>query len=135
MPLIEWNDAFSVGNQQLDGQHKKLLHIINTLHDAMKNGRGEEVILSVLKELQQYVQDHFKAEEALMKIYSYPDIASHKAEHEVATQKVNKFFIEYERKNDKLSIDVLNFLSDWFQNHMLQSDRKYIPYMTGKMYK
>jgi hemerythrin len=133
MPLIEWDDAFSVGNQQLDEQHKKFFHIINTLHDAMKKGEGEEILLTVLKELQQYTQYHFKAEESLMKLYSYPNYSSHKAEHEDAVQKVNKFVIEYERKEDKLAIDVLNFLSNWLQNHILKTDRDYIPYLNRKI--
>jgi hemerythrin-like metal-binding protein len=133
MPLIEWNEAFSVGNKQLDEQHKKFFHIINTLQDAMKKGEGEEILLTVLKELQQYVQYHFKTEESLMKMYAYPNYSSHKAEHVEAEQKVNKFILEYERHDDKLAIEVLNFLSDLLQNHILQTDRKYIPYLKGKI--
>jgi hemerythrin-like metal-binding protein len=132
MSLIEWDDAFSVGNKQLDEHHKKFFHIINILHDAMKNGEEEKVLLTVLKELQQYVQYHFKAEETLMKIHAYPDYSSHKAEHEDAIQKVNKFMLDYERQEENLAIDVLNFLSNLFQNHILHTDRKYIPFLTQK---
>ena len=133
MPLIEWDDAFSVGNQQLDEHHKKFFRIINTLHDAMKKGEREEILQTVLKELQEYIQYHFKAEESLMKLYSYPDYSSHKAEHEDAIQKINKFIVDFERGDDKLAIDVLNFLSNWLQNHILRTDRKYIPYLTRKI--
>ena len=133
MSLIEWDDAFSVGNQQLDEQHKKFFRIINSLHDAMKKGEGEEILLTVLKELQGYTQYHFKAEESLMKLYSYPNYSSHKVEHEDAILKVNKFIIDYERKEDKLAIDVLNFLSHWLQNHILKTDRNYIPYLNRKI--
>jgi hemerythrin len=68
-----------------------------------------------------------------MKMYAYPNYSSHKAEHDDAIQKVNKFIIAYERKEDKLAIDVLNFLSNWLQNHILQTDRKYIPYLNRKI--
>jgi hemerythrin len=130
MPLIEWNDAFSVGNQQIDEHHKKFFHMINTFHDAMKKGEGDEVLLTVLKELREYSQYHFKAEESIMKMYADPDYFNHKAEHDDAIQKVNNFFMKYERKDDNLSIEVLNFLSSWLQNHILKTDRKYIPYLT-----
>ena len=133
MPLIEWNDAFSVGNQQIDEHHKKFFRIINMLYDSMKTGEREEVLLTVLKELQEYVQYHFKAEESLMKLYAYPDFASHKAEHDDMSQKVSKFLIEYERRDEHLAIDVLNFLSAQLQNHILQTDRKYIPFLEGKI--
>ena len=133
MSLIEWNDAFSVGNQQLDDHHKKFFLIINSLHDAMKNGEEEKILLTVLKEMEQYVQYHFRAEELLMKMYYYPNYASHKAEHEDAAQKVNKFILEYDRHDDKLAIEVLNFLSDLLQNHILLTDRKYIPFLSKKI--
>jgi len=133
MPLIEWDNAFSVGNQQIDEHHKKFFLIINSLYDSMKTGEREEVLLTVLREMKQYAEYHFKAEESLMKMYSFPDYSNHKAEHEEAIQKVNKFMVDYERREDKLAIDVLNFLSNWLQNHILQTDRKYIPFINEKV--
>jgi len=99
----------------------------------MKKGEGEEILLTVLKELQQYVEYHFKAEETLMRLHAYPEFTSHKAEHEDAVQKINKFIEEYDRHEEHLVIDVLNFLSNLLQNHILHTDRKYIPYLSGKI--
>ncbi len=133
MPLIEWNDAFSVGIQKLDEQHKKFLSLTNLLFDAMQGAQDREVVGSVLKELQQYVVYHFKAEESLMKIYNYPNMNAHKQEHEDAIQRVNKFVLDYERGLQTVHIELLKFLSDWIQNHILRVDRKYIPYVRGKV--
>jgi hemerythrin-like metal-binding protein len=133
LPLIEWNIAFSVGVQKLDEQHKKFFSITNSLFDAMQGAQDQEVVGSVLKELKQYVEYHFKAEESLMKMYNYPDIYSHKQEHEDALHKVNKFILDYERGIQTVDIELLKFLSDWIQSHILQVDRKYIPYVQGKI--
>jgi hemerythrin len=66
-------------------------------------------------------------------MYNYPDINKHKQEHEDAVQKVNKFALEYERGQPTVDIELLKFLSDWLQNHILQADRNYIPYVKGKI--
>ncbi len=133
MSLIEWNDAFSVGIQKIDEQHKKFFSITNLLFDSMRGAQDREVIGSVLKELQQYVVYHFKAEESLMKMYNYPNMNAHKQEHDGAIHIVNKLVLDYERGIHTVDIELLKFLSDWIQSHILQVDRKYIPYVRGKV--
>ena len=133
MPLIEWNDAFSVGIQKIDEQHKKFFSITNLLFDSMRGAQDRDVVGSVLKELQQYVVYHFKAEESLMKMYNYPNMNAHKQEHDGAIHTVNKLVLDYERGVQTVDIELLKFLSDWIQSHILQVDRKYIPYVRGKV--
>ncbi len=133
MPLVEWNSTFSVGIQKIDEQHKKFFSVINVLYDAIMQGKSEQVVGSVLKELQQYVIFHFKAEETWMKMCNYPDMDKHKLEHEEGAKKVNKLVLEYERGNKTVDIELLKFLSDWLQHHILEVDRKYIPYFQGKV--
>ena len=133
MPLIEWNDAFSVGIQKIDEQHKKFFSITNLLFDSMRGAQDRDVVGSVLKELQQYVVYHFKAEESLMKMYNYPNMNAHKQEHDGAIHIVNKLVLDYERGIHTVDIELLKFLSDWIQSHILQVDRKYIPYVRGKV--
>jgi hemerythrin len=133
MPLIEWNSTFSVGIQKIDEQHKKFFSLINVLYDAIMQGKGEVVVGPVLKELQQYVIFHFKSEETWMELYHYPDMIKHKLEHEAGAKKVSKLVLEYERGQQTVDIELLKFLSDWLQNHILQVDRNYVPYFQGKV--
>jgi hemerythrin-like metal-binding protein len=129
MPLIEWNDTYSIGIEIIDEQHKKFFSIINTLFDAMKEGKGDELVQPVLKELQDYVLYHFQSEETWMKMCNYPYIDKHKLEHHEAVKKVNKFVMEHERGNQVVIIEMLKFLSAWLQDHILETDRKYIPFL------
>lgn len=43
MALMTWSSAFSVKIKQFDDQHIKLVNMVNELHDAMKEGKGNEV--------------------------------------------------------------------------------------------
>ena len=40
MALIDWSPALSINIEKFDDQHKKLVAMVNELHDAMKNGQG-----------------------------------------------------------------------------------------------
>ena len=66
MPLFNWSAQYETGILLVDTQHKKLVDAINTLHDAMKEGKGKEKIESTLNFLVEYTVLHFSAEEKLM---------------------------------------------------------------------
>lgn len=78
MALITWNENYSVKVKQFDDQHKKLIDMINELHDAMKVGKGKDVMEKILAGLIQYTVTHFANEERLMKQHNYPDYEQHK---------------------------------------------------------
>lgn len=81
MALIAWSDKLSVQVRQFDEEHKKLIVMVNQLHDAMKEGKGKQVVGDVLNGLISYTKNHFAAEERLMKAHAYPDYEQHKKEH------------------------------------------------------
>jgi len=47
VPFITWNDELSVGIESIDEQHKMLINIINSLHDALKEGNAQNNIESL----------------------------------------------------------------------------------------
>ncbi len=44
MPILQWNQSVSVNDADIDGQHKKLIDMINNLHDSMGQGKGKETL-------------------------------------------------------------------------------------------
>lgn len=42
MARIEWSQKLSVGHEELDKQHKLLMHHYNQLHDSLPNDSPEE---------------------------------------------------------------------------------------------
>jgi hemerythrin len=51
MSLIQWNDRLSVHVAEIDGQHQKLVGMINDLNDAMRQGKGNVRIVHTDHEL------------------------------------------------------------------------------------
>lgn len=54
MALIQWSDSLSVNIAEIDAQHKRLVAMINDLNEAMKQGRGRDVIVRIVDGLVSY---------------------------------------------------------------------------------
>ncbi len=129
---MKWEDKYSVNIRDIDAQHKKLFDLVNELFDAMRVGKGKEVLGVVLDELIRYTDYHFSAEEQLLKSISYPGFGTHKTAHDLLTSRAKKLRQAFEEGNRMISMDVMNFLRDWLNVHILEEDMKYSHALAGK---
>ena len=132
MALIMWGPQLSVKVKEIDEQHQKLVALVNTLHDAMKEGRGKDVMKKVLGELTDYTVYHFTAEEKLFQKYAYPKYPDQKREHDKLTAQV----LELKKKADSgasvITMEVMNFLKDWLSSHIMGADKMGGEYLNSK---
>jgi len=132
MSLMTWKEEYSVKVAQIDQQHKKLIDLINQLDNAMSQGRGKEVLGKILNELVGYCGNHFKLEEQLMQANGYPDFAEHKDKHDKMTAKVLSLKSEVATGKRLISLDVMKFLEQWLDKHILGTDKKYAPFLNAR---
>jgi hemerythrin len=132
MPLMVWNDTLSVKVDEIDNQHKRLVELVNQLHDAMTQGKGREVMGKVLGGLIDYTKTHFADEERLMLKYNYPAYAQQKAEHDALTRQVLDLQSQYLQGKMTLTLEVMQFLQDWLSNHIQKMDRLFGVYLNSK---
>jgi hemerythrin len=128
MALIQWDDSFSVNVAEIDRQHQQLIGMINDLNDAMRQGKGKSVLGKITDGLVNYTTTHFRTEESYFDKFEYPEADSHKKAHSDFVKKVSGFKDEFEKGNVTLSIQVMDFLSDWLQKHIKGLDKKYGPF-------
>jgi hemerythrin len=133
MPLMEWNDRLSVGIQQFDNEHKRLVAMVNELFDAAQGNRGKEVLGKILDGLITYTKTHFANEERYMTQHAYPDLKGHKAEHDALAKQVLDVQAKYKGgASSALNMEVLNFLKGWLVKHIQGTDKKYGPFLNAK---
>ncbi|OHD55534.1 MAG: hemerythrin [Spirochaetes bacterium GWF1_51_8] len=130
MAFVAWNDSLSVSIAAIDDQHKKLIDIMNELHDAMKTGKGKDALTSVLEKMAGYTVEHFSFEENMLNENGYPGFNGHKFQHDEFVRKVNEFKKDFASGKALVSIDVLNFLRDWLIAHIADSDQQYASFMS-----
>ena len=132
MALLKWDDSFSVKVAEIDQQHLKLVSMINELHDAMKQGKGRDVLGGIVSGLISYTATHFNTEEKYFDRFGYPEADSHKKEHIAFVQKVSEFNDGFEKGKLALTIEVVNFLVDWLQKHIKGTDMRYSQFFNEK---
>ena len=132
MALLTWSDGYSVKVSRFDGQHKKLVAMINELHDAMLKGQGKAVMDKILEGLVEYTRDHFSAEERLMNQHGYPDCAPHKSEHDSLVSPVLDFQARFRSGGVTITLEIMNFLKNWLTGHILGTDLKHAQFFNDK---
>ncbi len=124
MAFFNWSDNLSVGVKAADDDHKKLIDMLNRLHDGMKNGQGREAVGKVLDGLISYTKFHFAREEEFFAKSGYP-ATEHKKEHRELVKQVEALQSRYKSGEAALSIETLDFLKNWLNVHIQSTDKKY----------
>jgi len=130
--LMPWSDKLELGIASIDEQHRELVKMVNELHRAMKLKRGAREAGYVLEQLADYTVYHFGHEEKLFEIHQYPDRMNHKVIHDELVSKVVEFKTQFDKGKAGLSMDLMVFLTDWLKNHIMKTDKAYVPFFREK---
>jgi hemerythrin len=63
---------------------------------------------------------------------AYPDATAHKEKHQSMTSKVFELHTQFEQGKTMMSIEVMEFLQQWLDKHILGTDKQYVPFLTSK---
>lgn len=135
MPIAYWREEYRTGNDRIDEQHQHLFNLVNTLHDAMLQGYGWDVLRGTLGELIQYTIEHFQMEEMLMELSKYPGLLEHRRKHNDLKQQVETLQHKLNSNQQFLTIEVSHFLTEWLIHHIKGEDQKMIRYFRHLNYK
>ena len=130
--FFPWKTEYSVQHTGIDGQHQRLVAILNDLYDAMTDGQGRTAIGRVLKGLLDYTKSHFSYEEQQMQRCSYPALLHHKEEHRKLLQQVDQYAKEWNDTQSVSAVQLATFLKDWLLNHIGQTDRPLATYLRAQ---
>lgn len=127
--LITWTDKYFIDKGLIDKQHKILVDLINELYFAFLEGKANDKLSKIIEELIKYTKIHFQDEEKLFVKSTYPEVQEHQKKHQNFVRKIENFKNDLDKGKASLSYDIMNFLRDWLLNHILVSDREYLPYL------
>ena len=131
---IEWSDALSMANPELDADHRQYIALVNELNgaiiDQQRNKADIERILTLILE---HTIVHFSHEEKLFIENGYPGAQKHAQTHSALISKLNQALKDiqntgFSRQWVELSLAVKSLLV----NHIVNDDTRYIEYLRTK---
>ncbi|HNX54051.1 MAG TPA: hemerythrin family protein [Prolixibacteraceae bacterium] len=130
---MEFTDSFSnknlsIGNNDIDDDHTKLIEIINDLNDLIQTRGTREDFARILSLMTDYSLTHFRQEELYMQEFDYPKFNVHKKSHLEYIYKVSNYNLDLAKKNPPEPQEIVDFLRTWWQNHILMLDAAYEKY-------
>ena len=124
MSLIQWNKEYSVGIRKLDNQYKRIIKILNHAVGQQFQAPDEKAIEEILDDLQDYMKEHFKTEEEYMLKHHYSGYEEQRREHNQFIDRLFEAQKEYTKDGHLTSLNLFNFIWDWFSHHVLKVDKK-----------
>ena len=125
---ITWNEAFSVGVDELDQHHRHLAELINQLAEHGADDLRSAAMVDILSALIGYAEYHFRKEEELMASTDYYDLEYHRQEHRHFCEVISETC--YGASLGLVGVkELFSYLTRWWRNHIMLEDMKYKPYL------
>lgn len=131
--LMPWSPKLELSIEIIDDHHKKLVVFINLLHKAMRLQKGRKEVGGILKDLAEYTVFHFGFEEELFKKYGYPEYENHRKIHEKLVAQVLGYQKDFTTGKATITMDLMDFLTQWLKDHILKTDKAYVPFLKDRM--
>jgi len=123
MQHFKWTKAHAVYLPQVDAEHRNLFRMAEEIHQAARAGAETARISELVGPLLTAIEEHFAHEERMMKSAAVPDYDWHKTQHDTARKRASRFADEIGKGSAEATMEMLEFLSRWFKDHMGLTDR------------
>jgi len=128
-----WGRVLSVGVDEIDEDHRKLVNIFNILKHSVMERESPDYLAAVLEELLNCTVWHFSHEERLMLKYRYEGIDEHKADHQELIKSAKELQREILQADKPLADEHIEFLERWLTEHILTADMRLGSYLSQMM--
>ena len=126
--MYEIKEEFLTGIEMIDREHKRLFEIAENLYQLKCREYVTDKydhIREILTELRDYTMTHFEHEEAYMKSISYKRMFSQLSQHDALRETICGWDLDAIDENQDEAIgDMLNLITEWLVNHILNEDKK-----------
>jgi len=133
MALLQWDSRYSVQVESLDEDHRRLFACFNQVWLVLAQRQERATVGAALEQAQAALTDHFAQEEAFLAEVGYPRLASHTRQHRQLVRHLGRLVAGYQRGQlADLDPQALDFIQDWFCNHILKHDRHYGQFVANR---
>lgn len=121
---MEWYDSYNIGVDEIDRQHRELVHMISRLQVTLADGDIKQEVGNALRFLVDYTKRHFADEERIMESINYAELPRHKELHKKFVNDVVLILMDLKKGKAVDPLVFIDFLTDWLINHIRYEDKK-----------
>jgi hemerythrin len=122
---LAWKKTYSVGVAEIDGQHQRLLELINELYELQARKSTSDDFFAILNALVKYAEEHFATEEEFLVKANYPETAQQQRQHVRFVADVFRFAERLKQDSPRIRQEIVDFLVHWYSTHILKLDQEY----------
>lgn len=133
MSALRWSADLSVGHEILDKHHQTLFDLLAEIDAGMGNAPGMDWAQGIGARLTDYMDYHFREEEALLEAAGFPFLQFHRGSHQAIAMRLRALLDSLAtRPQPEVMAEVRDFLGDWLTHHIEIEDFEYKPYLSSE---
>ncbi len=117
-------DDMVIDHGPVDDDHRQLVDLVNELHTATTEGRGQDIVEDVMQRLIRYTMEHLEREEQLMARLHFPGLERHKIGHQHFANQLRTLETKYHAGSISVASKLSTVLRDWLSLHIRRSDKE-----------
>jgi len=122
---LPWNPIFSVGDPEIDSEHKTLVDHVNRIYELLDAPNNRPALVSLLHSLIDHARRHFQNEGRLLVRLGVPEREGHLREHDQMLRQAQEWLSRIEAGQETLQRErVLEFVCEWVLRHILFVDMR-----------
>ncbi len=132
MTLVDWDDTYSVGDTEIDNDHKRIIALLNDLYQAYELGHANPILTGLFDQVEQATIQHFKREESLLERRGYQSVDAQRAEHRLLKGSLSQLRHRFDSElpSERVSSEIRDFLLTWFMGHILEEDMRFKDFLS-----
>lgn len=127
--FFQWNKELETNIQFVDDDHRKLVDMVNTLHQAMKDEEGSTKVAAIIDGFVSYAETHFSREINMLREHGYPDVNNHGNKHDLLVNELKTLASRYTQGEFTVVMDLLALAKDWLVGHIMHTDMLYVDHV------
>lgn len=132
MPIVTWDDDYSINVVEIDNQHQKMLELVNDLHSAVESCIDKEVLRAKLSELVEFTDLHFSTENRLMEKHGFPGEEVHRREHRLLLAHLRELLHAVSNGKRPTFFSDYDVSTDWALTHIRDCDKNLGVFLNSK---
>jgi hemerythrin-like metal-binding protein len=123
---FKWEKKCSTGILEIDAQHQYLFALTNRLLRNVAENVSLATIGVTIAQLEDYVEENFRREEAMLRRVKYEGFDKHVEQHQRLRAQLSQYATRLQDQSLSAT-DFAGFMQLWLSRHILREDMKYLP--------